>query len=271
MGPIGVWQWWQHHRRAGTISWSLVTLFLALVLLAITGMLGRLSAAQADEGIDRIGPGLFVVDPAARAIATLGDGWTVSLQPGGLRIARQDVVYLDTATKGSPLTAVTGSVHGRAEQVEEQLATVRIDGVNVSETGATWTGTASGPATTLPVLIRASRVGNVVHLAFQVEGADAVMLNLDWRPNTVGVPPTLPERNLRLRAWWAEGSEPALFSNSLLGQTGVTGSGAARAVDLREDGLVVVHVWDPQVVLRLTAPAPSVDSLAGAPTRAVGG
>ena len=37
-----------------------------------------------------------------------------------------------------------------------------------------------------------------------VPGADAVAIHLDWRPATTGIAPSLPEQNLRQRAYWVD-------------------------------------------------------------------
>lgn len=252
MNAEGVRRWWRHHRAAGTISWSMVTLVVGLALLGVMGLAPGPSGGEAGKGVATVSPGLLVVEPAARGEATLGDGWTVGINNSGLRVARLDWVFLDTVTRGSLVTAFRGSVSGHDERIDETRSTVRVSSVVVGAKGATWTGTVSGPGGSWPLQIHAGRVGTQVNISFDVAGSDGMSVNLDVRANTVGVAPAMPARNLRLRAWWATGSSPDLFTNVLMGQTSLDAGGAARAVDLRQNGILVIHGWSPRVVLTVT-------------------
>lgn len=253
MNVQGVGRWWRHHRAAGTISWSMVTLVAALALLGALGLAGGPPGGEAGKGVAAVSPGLLVVDPAARGEATLGDGWTVGISPSGLRVARLDWVFLDTATRGSIVTAFRGRVDGRVERIDETRSTVRLSSLTVGATGATWKGSVSGEGGSWPLRIQADRVGTRIDISFSVVGSDGLSVNLDSRANTIGIGPALPARNLRLRAWWVTGTAPGLFTNVLMGRTGLEAGTAPRAVDLRQNGIVALHAWRSSVVLSVTA------------------
>ena len=82
----------------------------------------------------------------------------------------------------------------------------------------------------------------------------AVVIHLDWRPATTGIAPALPERNLRQRAWWVDPTvvEQPAFTWVLGTDVSIGPVQVPRAVDLRQDGRIAVHVWAPRAVVTVT-------------------
>ena len=210
--------------------------------------------SRGDLGVVPVAPGLLTVDPAARGEVTLGNGFTVALQPGGMRVARGAGVMVDTATGGAFLSAVTGSVAGHREEVSGELSNVHIGSLEITDGHAIWRGTAYGndakPGD--PVVVDATLSNNTVRVSFRVTGADGLVLHLDPRPATIGLPPALPDRNLRLKGWWVTGTSVPLFENVLKVTVGLEPAGAGRALDLRPDGLLDLHVWAHEAVLTVS-------------------
>ncbi len=233
---------------------SLVVTVLAAFALLLTIEVPRWT--KGDIGLVATAPGLLTVDPVARGEITLGDSYTASMQSSGLRIARGDGVMLDTATRGAFVSAVTGSVTGHREHVTADLTNIRITSLEIRSGHALWRGTAYGddspPAQGRPLVVDATATGHSVRVTFTVTGVDGLVLHLDPRPATVGRPPALPDRNLRLKGWWVTGTSTALFDNVLRVVVGLGPGTVPRALDLRPDGLLDLHVWSSEAVLTVT-------------------
>lgn len=208
---------------------------------------------RSDSGVDRVAPGLLTVDVAATGSVTFGDGYTVSLHSSGLRIARYDGVMLDTVTKGSFLSVLTGHVDHRQEVVTRNTGNLHVTSLVLDHGTAVWSAVAYGPGGLSDnlhrVRIQASRAGTTMRVAISVRGADGLVVHLDPRPSTTGVPPAMPDRNLRKRAWWAESTAAPLFTNVLGSEVGLEAGTAARALDMSPDGVLDLHAWTSSVVL----------------------
>jgi hypothetical protein len=230
-----------------------VTVAAALVLLLTTEWPHW---TQGDLGVEKVAPGLLTVDPVARGEVTLGNSYTVAMQASGIRIARGAGVMVDTVTRGAFLSALTGSVQHHREVVSSDLSDIRIASLEIQNGHAIWHGTAyrsnGGASTERPLLVDATLSGGIVRVTFRVAGVDGLVLHLDPRPATIGLPPALPDRNLRLRGWWVTGSAVPLFDNVLKVVVGLAPGTKPRAVDLSPDGLVDLHVWADEAVLMVS-------------------
>lgn len=236
------------------MSWSMVSLVVTLAAALVLGLsVWGPVWARGDLDVAQIPPGLLTVDAAARGQVTLGDGFTASMQPSGFRIARYDDVLLDTVTRGSLLSVLTGRSIGQSEDITSSVSNLLVSSLAIRGAEAIWTGTAYGPGGvadhSVPVRVAAALDGTTVRVDISATGADGLVVHLDPRPATTGVPPALPERNLRKRAWWVTGTAPVLFDNVLGARVGLDAAGAPRAVDLRPDGLLDLHAWSGDVVL----------------------
>ncbi|MEO7071112.1 MAG: hypothetical protein ABI131_11555 [Nostocoides sp.] len=211
---------------------------------------------RGDIGLVASAPGLLTVDPVARGEVTLGNGYTVAMQPSGLRIARGDGVMVDTVTRGGFLSAVTGSVTGHREDVTADLSNIQITSLEIRDGHALWHGTAYGDGSTpqqgRPLLVDGTLTDHTVRVTFTVKGVDGIVLHLDARPATIGRPPALPARNLRLKGWWVTGQSIPLYDNVLRIVVGLEPASVPRALDLRPDGVLDLHVWADQAVLTVT-------------------
>lgn len=227
---------------------ALVVSLAALVVLA--GLTWLPARDKTAGGMAELTPGLLTVAPQARGIITLGADLTVAMQPSGLRIADGDDVRLDSVTRGSPVTAVLGSVTDHDETIRHTYRNARIDRLEFGDGHARWFGTVyDDEGASRPLALDATRQGRTVRVDVSVPGADALALHLDVRANTRGVPPALPFRNLRLRGWWTSGPSVPLFTNVLRAEVGLDAGSAARAVDLRPNGRLVVHAWTDHATL----------------------
>lgn len=239
------------------MSWSLVCLVVTLTAALVLGLSLWLPARVKDDiGVTQLEPGLLTVRPAAQGQITLGRGYTVALYSSGLRISSNGSVMLDTAYRGSFLSALTGRVRDGDETVTSTLRNVRVDALSFGDGHAVWTGLAYGSggpdAEHRPVRVDVTRSGRVVRVAVEVTGADGVALHVDPRPATIGQTPALPARNLRHRAWWAGPQGQSLYTNVLGVSVGLDADGSARAVDLRPDGVLALHAWTQAPVLTVT-------------------
>ncbi len=230
-----------------------VTLCATLVLgLSVYGPVWL----RRDIGIAEVDPGLLLVDKVARGTVTFGDGYTVSLFASGLRIARYDDVMLDTVTSGSFVSAVAGSERHHQETVTRDASNLHVTSLVLDDGTAVWSAVvhgSRGPTDDVHrVRVQASRSGATLRVAITVRGARGIVLHLDPRPATRGIPPALPDRNLRKRAWWVRTNDAALFTNVLGVRIGLEAGTAARAIDLRPDGVLDLHAWASSVVLTAT-------------------
>jgi len=161
-------------------------------------------------------------------------------------------------TRGAPVTAVFGSLdevsdHPR-EDVTSELPHVRIDAVHRVEDAVVYSGVVYDDTRSLPLRIEFESIDGRIRMDAAVPGADAVAIHLDWRPATTGIAPALPERNLKARAYWVDPSvvEQPAFTWVLGTDVSIGPVRVPRAVDLRQDGRIAVHVWAPRAVVTVT-------------------
>ncbi len=230
----------------------MVALVVSASAAALLGLVGWLPTVLGrDIGVRDVTPGLLTVAPAATGVATLGDGRTIALYPSGFRVALDGAAMADTVSHGAPVSAVVGAVHATngqwRETAQTSLDNVRIDSLDLTARVATYTGTVYGQGgRSLPLTITARLVGNWVQLNVSVPGADAIVIHLASEPATTGLPPLLPDRGLRLRAWWlasGPGTNSPAFTSALATGVTILPPGVATAVDLRSSGRLDIHVW----------------------------
>ena len=150
--------------------------------------------------------------------------------------------------------AVTeGGEHPR-ETVSGVLSTVRIDAVRRVGDVVEYLGVVRDSSTSRPLRIKFEPTDGSIRMDVLVPAVDALAIHLDWRPATTGIAPALPERTLRERAYWVDPTviaQPAftwvLGTDVTIGPVQVP-----RAVDLRQDGRIAVHVWAPRAVVTVT-------------------
>jgi hypothetical protein len=241
------------------VSLSMLALVVSLsgaLVLGLTSWVPRVMAR--DIGIVDVEPGLLEVAQGARGVQSLGAGLSVSLFTSGFRLARGSEVLADTVTRGAPVSAMFGSVteggeHPR-ETVSGVLSTVRIDAVRRVGDVVEYIGVVRDSSTSRPLRIKFEPTDGSIRMDVLVPAVDALAIHLDWRPATTGIAPALPERNLRERAYWVDPTviaQPAftwvLGTDVTIGPVQVP-----RAVDLRQDGRIAVHVWAPRAVVTVT-------------------
>ena len=226
--------------------------------MAAKGARERRATLARDIGIVDVEPGLLEVAQGARGVQSLGAGLSVSLFTSGFRLARGSEVLADTVTRGAPVSAMFGSVteggeHPR-ETVSGVLSTVRIDAVRRVGDVVEYLGVVRDSSTSRPLRIKFEPTDGSIRMDVLVPAVDALAIHLDWRPATTGIAPALPERNLRERAYWVDPTviaQPAftwvLGTDVTIGPVQVP-----RAVDLRQDGRIAVHVWAPRAVVTVT-------------------
>jgi hypothetical protein len=239
----------------------MVALVVAIAGLLLLGVLEQGPRLVRDMGMADVSPGLLEVDPEARGVVTLGGGVTAAMYASGLRLVHDGDVLTETVVRGSVVSAVLGSTEGRGEgrreRVRAHLDHVRIRDVLIRPGEARYVGEVHDGATSLPLSVEVRLTGPVVKVVLEVEGADALVVHLDHQPATLGIPPALPDRNLRRRAHWVgDGTGATAAFTTVLGTTvGVGPVGAARGVDLRERGRHDVHVWSDTAVLTVSSRA----------------
>ncbi|HYN30198.1 MAG TPA: hypothetical protein VES95_10070 [Dermatophilaceae bacterium] len=273
-------RWWAVRGHDREVSRSMVALVVsasAALALGLTTWAPRLAAR--DIGVAPAEPSLLTVAPAAEGAVALGDGVTVELYRSGLRLRDREGVLADTVTRGAPVSALLGSVEEDAEEghprerVGAALGSAGVDAVTTrpldpGRREAVYTGSVQGEVDgrprSLPLTIAVAPVAPVAPagagalVRVTVPGADGLVLHLDSRPAVTGIPPALPDRNLRLRAWWLSpaGNATATFTWVLGSRVGLGPAGAPRAVDLRPDGRIALHVWAPTATLSVVRVAP---------------
>ena len=235
---------------------ALVVSLSGALVLGLTSWVPRVMAR--DIGIVDVEPGLLEVAQGARGVQSLGAGLSVSLFTSGFRLARGSEVLADTVTRGAPVSAMFGTVteggdHPR-ETVSGVLSTVRIDAVRRVGDVVEYLGVVRDSSTSRPLRIKFEPTDGSIRMDVLVPAVDALAIHLDWRPATTGIAPALPERNLRERAYWVDPTviaQPAftwvLGTDVTIGPVQVP-----RAVDLRQDGRIAVHVWAPRAVVTVT-------------------
>ena len=235
---------------------ALVVSLVAATALGLTSWVPRVLAR--DIGVADVEPGLLQVAQGARGVQSLGAGLSVALYDSGFRLARGSTVLADTVTRGAPVTAVTGTLdevngHPR-EDVTAELMHVRIDAVRREGDTVLYSGVVHDNERSLPLRIEFEPTEGRIRMDAAVPGADAVAIHLDWRPATTGIAPALPERNLRERAYWVDPTvvEQPAFTWVLGTDVSIGPVQVPRAVDLRQDGRIAVHVWAPRAVVTVT-------------------
>lgn len=236
---------------------------LALVLsvagaltLGLTSWVPKVLAR--DIGVADVEPGLLEVTQTARGVQSLGAGLSVALYDSGFRLSRGSTVLADTVTRGAPVTAVFGEVSEVADHPRENVTSVlphvRIDAVRRVEDAVVYSGVVHDSARSLPMRIEFEPIDGRIRMDAAIPGADAVAIHLDWRPATTGIAPALPERNLKERASWVDPSvvEQPAFTWVLGTDVSIAPVQVPRAVDLRQDGRIAVHVWAPRAVVTVT-------------------
>jgi len=237
---------------------------MVLLVVSLTAALGLGLTSwvpkflQRDIGVADVAPGLLEVAQNARGVQSLGAGLSVSLYDSGFRLARGSTVLADTVTRGAPVTAVLGSLdeangHSR-EEITSTLMQVRIDNVRRIKDTVRYNGVVHDATRSLPLRIDFQPIDGRIRMDAAVPGADAVAIHLDWRPATTGLAPSLPEQNLRQRAYWVDPTvvEQPAFTWVLGTDVSIGPVQVPRAVDLRQDGRIAVHVWAPRAVVTVT-------------------
>jgi len=235
---------------------ALVVSLSGALVLGLTSWVPRVMAR--DIGIVDVEPGLLEVAQGARGVQSLGAGLSVSLFTSGFRLARGSEVLADTVTRGAPVSAMFGSVteggeHPR-ETVSGVLSTVRIDAVRRVGDVVEYLGVVRDSSTSRPLRIKFEPTDGSIRMDVLVPAVDALAIHLDWRPATTGIAPALPERNLREQAYWVDPTviaQPA-FTWVLGTDVSIGPVQVPRAVDLRQDGRIAVHVWAPRAVVTVT-------------------
>jgi hypothetical protein len=247
--------------RAGEVSLSMVALVLSLGAAFVLGLTTWVPQVLArDIGIADIAPGLLDVAQDARGVQSLGAGLSVTLYDSGFRLSRSSTVLADTVTRGSPVSAILGSLttsedHPR-EVVRSALSNLRIDAVVRDDQAVIYSGVLydDAEARTLPMRIEFEPVDGRIRMDVNVPDADAVVVHLDWRPATIGIAPALPARNLKARAYWVDPTvvEQPAFTWVLGTDVSIGPVQVPRAVDLRQDGRIAIHAWTPRAVITVT-------------------
>ncbi len=235
---------------------ALVVSLSGALVLGLTSWVPRVMAR--DIGIVDVEPGLLEVAQGARGVQSLGAGLSVSLFTSGFRLARGSEVLADTVTRGAPVSAMFGTVteggdHPR-ETVSGVLSTVRIDAVRRVGDVVEYLGVVRDSSTSRPLRIKFEPTDGSIRMDVLVPAVDALAIHLDWRPATTGIAPALPERNLREQAYWVDPTviaQPA-FTWVLGTDVSIGPVQVPRAVDLRQDGRIAVHVWAPRAVVTVT-------------------
>ena len=235
---------------------ALVISLSGALVLGLTSWVPRVMARGI--GIVDVEPGLLEVAQGARGVQSLGAGLSVSLFTSGFRLARGSEVLADTVTRGAPVSAMFGSVteggeHPR-ETVSGVLSTVRIDAVRRVGDVVEYIGVVRDSSTSRPLRIKFEPTDGSIRMDVLVPAVDALAIHLDWRPAATGIAPALPERNLRERAYWVDPTviaQPA-FTWVLGTDVSIGPVQVPRAVDLRQDGRIAVHVWAPRAVVTVT-------------------
>ena len=250
---------WRSRARDRAVSLSMVALVASLSAALGLGLSSWVpQLLDQDIGLADLEPGLLEVSQGVRGAQSLGAGLSVALYDSGFRLSRGSTVLADTVTRGAPVTALRGELvelEGEArEEVGSELPHVRIDAVRRVEDVVLYSGVVHDGGTSLPLRIEFEPIDGRIRMDAAVPGADAVAIHLDWRPATTGIAPALPERNLRERAYWVDPTvvEQPAFTWVLGTDVSIGPVQVPRAVDLRQDGRIAVHVWAPRGVVTVT-------------------
>ncbi len=245
--------------REGSVSLSMLALVVSLTGALVLGLTSWVPSLLArDIGITDVEPGLLEVSQNAFGVQSLGAGLTVTLYDRGFRLSRGSTVLADTVTKGAPVTALTGAVERtgerRRERVTSALTAVSIAAVNRDDDTVVYSGVVHDETRSLPLSITFEPTDGRIRMDVSVPGASAIAINLDWRPATTGIAPALPARNLKERAYWVDPTvvEQPAFTWVLGTDVSIGPVGVPRAVDLRQDGRIAIHVWSSRAVVTVT-------------------
>ncbi len=134
------------------------------------------------------------------------------------------------------------------------LADVSIDAVTRDGDRVSYHGVVSDGARTLPLRVTFEPMDGRIRMDVAVKGASGLAVNLDWRAATIGIAPALPARNLKERASWVDPTtvEQPAFTWVLGTDVSIGPVQVPRAVDLRQDGRIAIHVWSPRAVVTVT-------------------
>lgn len=243
---------------------ALVVSLAAALALGLTSWVPRVLAR--DIGIADVEPGLLQVAQGTFGVQSLGAGLTVTLYDRGFRLSRGSTILADTVTKGAPVVALTGTIDTTGEHPREHvtaaLTAVSIAAVTRDGDTVTYSGVVHDMAShSLPLRITFEPTDGRIRMDVAVPGASAVAVNLDWRPATTGIEPALPARNLKAKAYWVDPTvvEQPAFTWVLGTDVSIGPVRVPRAVDLRQDGRIAIHVWSPRAVVTVTdTPRPAV-------------
>lgn len=218
-----------------------------------------------DSGVHVTRPGLLTVTEEADGEVLFADGASVTLHGSGFRLEDAGGVLVDSVTRGSPVSAFTGAVSGRGGQRHEDLGTVAsnvaIERRLSTENMARYSGYVYNDdqtvrrALTIDVVESAGRFRFIV----DVDAASAVVIHLRHDADTRGYEPSVPDRNLRGRAWWLRNVWPAsapVFTTFRGVSVAIAPADVPRALDLRELGRNDVHIWSGRAELGITRIAP---------------
>ena len=248
--------------RQRDVSKSMVALVLSLCALAVLGLTSWVPTWFGhDSGMADVVPGMLVVEPDARGVATLGGGVTAALYESGLRISHENDILAETVVRGALVSAVVGAVETGGgeptERVDHQYGHVRITGLAFLPGRATYTGEVFDDADqSLPLELRIELAGPIVRIGVSIPRASAVVVHLDYAPATTGLPPVLPFRGLRRQAHWLPddtGRTDPAFTSVLGTDVAVGPARVLRGLDLRSAGRTDVHVWSDSAVLSVSA------------------
>ncbi|HRC40676.1 hypothetical protein [Nostocoides sp.] len=252
--------------RTREVSKSMIAFTLALLgVLALAVQTWLPGLIGTDSGVHVTRPGLFTVSDAAAGIATLRGGASVVVYGSGIRVRDRDGVLLDTVPRGAPLSIVRGSVTGtgsrRIEHADSVVSNVRIDTLVTQQDRARMTGVVYDKEVSWPMTLDISIAEDRITLAAHVPGVDALVWHLATDFDIRGYAPTLPERNLKTRAWWLKTSVPGGdFTSARGADIRVRPADVLRALDIRETGRIDVHIWSAKgqlVISRRANPLPS--------------
>ncbi len=239
-----------------------VALLGVIVLAGITWippLLGK------DSGVHVTRPGLLTVTPEADGEVILTEGASVTLYGSGFRLEDAGGVLLDTVTRGSPVSAFTGSVSGRGGQRREELtkvaSNVAIARRLSTDTLARYTGYVYNDDETIkwPLTIDIAESKGRFRFIVNVDGADAVVIHLRHDADTRGYQPSVPDHNLAGRAWWLRNvwsASAPIFTTYRGVSVAMAPATVNRALDLRELGRNDVHLWSGRAELGVTRIAP---------------
>lgn len=251
------------------VSKSMVAVALALAgVLVLAGISWIPPLIGTDSGVQVTRPGLLTVTAEADGEVVFADGASVTLYGSGFRLEDAGGVLVDSVTRGSPVTAVTGSVTGTGGKRREQRDTVAsntaIERRLTTETLVRYSGFVYDDDETIKraLTIDIAESGGRFRFIVAVEGADAVVIHLRHDADTRGYAPSLPERNLKGRAWWLRNVWPAstpIFTTYRGVSVAMAPASVHRALDLRELGRNDVHIWSDRVELGITRIAPPME------------